>query len=242
MGYSFRLAARVILYASSHRQDNTYHGLCYTSRGALAGTRNSSMGPPHEGSIRRPIAPWANALTTELHLAPQWRWRLTKSSLSFFITGVRCGIRTGLWHFSRNSLFETVQERIAASFKHKITGTFLHELFGGLSWTTRPFPALNLTTAQGARCSSVVRAFVHCAMGRRIDPSWGGSIGPFSFQPVLHDWCNKDRGMCYPVCGMVHIKEPLLLIGKSSPCGGSGFPLFLYEWLFTICLTPYNRK
>ena len=27
------------------------------------------MGSPHEGSIRRPIAPWANALTTELHLA-----------------------------------------------------------------------------------------------------------------------------------------------------------------------------
>ena len=31
----------------------------------------------------------------------------------------------------------------------------------------------------------------------------------FSFQPVLHDWCNKGRGMCYSVCGMVHIKEPL---------------------------------
>ena len=31
---------------------STYHSLCYTSRGALAGTRNSSMGPPHEGSIR----------------------------------------------------------------------------------------------------------------------------------------------------------------------------------------------
>ena len=53
----FRLTARVLLYASSHRQDNTYHGLCYTSRGTLVGTRNSSMGPPHEGSIRRPIAP-----------------------------------------------------------------------------------------------------------------------------------------------------------------------------------------
>ena len=37
-------------------QDNTYHGLCYTSRGALAGARNSSMGLPHEGSIRRPTA------------------------------------------------------------------------------------------------------------------------------------------------------------------------------------------
>ena len=30
------------------------------------------MGPPHEESIRRPIAPWANALTTELHLAPKY--------------------------------------------------------------------------------------------------------------------------------------------------------------------------
>ena len=76
MGYSFRLTARVLLYAPSHRQNNTYHGLCYTSRGALAGTRNSSMGPLHEGSIRRPITPWANALTTELHLAPGWGMRM----------------------------------------------------------------------------------------------------------------------------------------------------------------------
>ena len=129
MGYSFRLAARVLLYAPSHKQDSTYHSLCYINRGALAGTRNSSMGPPpwridltthrtmsersyhgatsrfrffymhhptdrithttafvtpvvehwleqeiaqwvhpHEGSIWRPIAPWANALITELHL------------------------------------------------------------------------------------------------------------------------------------------------------------------------------
>ena len=62
IGYSYRLTVRVLLYAPSHRQDNTYHGLCYTSRGALAGMRNSSMGPPHEGSIWRPIAPWANVL------------------------------------------------------------------------------------------------------------------------------------------------------------------------------------
>ena len=42
-----------------------------------------------------------------------------------------------------------------------------------------------------------------------------------------HHWCNKGCGMYYPVCGMMHIKEPLLLIIKSSPCGGSGFPLSL---------------
>ena len=75
IGYSFRLTARVLLYAPSHRQDSTYHSLCYTSRGALAGTRNSSMGSPHEASIRRPIAPWVNTLTMELRLAPYWRMK-----------------------------------------------------------------------------------------------------------------------------------------------------------------------
>ena len=43
IGYSYRLTARVLLYAPSHRQDSTYHGLCYTSRSALAGMRNSSI-------------------------------------------------------------------------------------------------------------------------------------------------------------------------------------------------------
>ena len=40
IGYSYRLTARVLVYAPSHRQDNTYHILCYTSCGALAGTRS----------------------------------------------------------------------------------------------------------------------------------------------------------------------------------------------------------
>ena len=70
-----------------------------------------------------------------------------------------------------------------------------------------------------------------------VDP-----LSYFSFQPVLHDWCNKGRGMCYPVYGMVHIKEPLLLIDKSSLCGGSGFPFSLSEWSLTICLTSYNSR
>ena len=42
IAYSYRLIARVLLYAPSHRQDSTYHSLL-TSRGALAGKRNSSM-------------------------------------------------------------------------------------------------------------------------------------------------------------------------------------------------------
>ena len=88
----------------------------------------------------------------------------------------------------------------------------------------------------GARCSSVVRAFAHCAM---VVGSILHGVEPLSaISRSSHDWCNKCRGMCYPVCGMVHIKELLLLIEKSSPCGGSGFPLLLSEWSFNM--TPYN--
>ena len=39
----------------------------------------------------------------------------------------------------------------------------------------------------------MVRVFAHGAMGRRIDPSWGGPI------ELFHNWCNKGHGMCYPV-------------------------------------------
>ena len=99
-----------------------------------------------------------------------------------------------------------------------------------------------LHTLKGAgRSSEVERSLmVRWVVGsilHGVDP-----LSYFSFQPVLHDWCNKGRGMCYPVCGMVHIKEPLLLIDKSSLCGGSGFPFTLSEWSLTICLTPCNRR
>ena len=43
-GLLFSISSKFFLYALSHRQNNTYHAFGYTSRGALAGTRNSSMG------------------------------------------------------------------------------------------------------------------------------------------------------------------------------------------------------
>ena len=50
IGYSFRIAARVPLYAPSHRQEDTYHSFCYTIRGALDGMR-IALRAHHEGSI-----------------------------------------------------------------------------------------------------------------------------------------------------------------------------------------------
>ena len=83
----------------------------------------------------------------------------------------------------------------------------------------------------------MARAIAHGAMGRRIDPSWGGPIELFLVPAcALYDWCNKGHGMCYPVCDVVHIKEPLLLTGKSSPCGSSRILLSLSGHL------PYVRR
>ena len=48
--------------------------------------------------------------------------------------------------------------------------------------------------------------------------------------------------MYYPDFGMVYIKDPLLLIGKSSPIsGGSGFPLLLSEWSYARRYITVNK-
>ena len=49
-------------------------------------------------------------------------------------------------------------------------------------------------------------------------------VSRIPFQPVVHNWFIKGHGMYCSVYGKVHIKDPLLLIEKSSLCGGSGFP------------------
>ena len=113
IGYSFRLAARVLLYAPSHRQDSTYHGLCHTSRGALAGTRNSSMGPPHEGSIRRHTAPLANALPLSYVLLP------SRSVPKTCLNGV--GINQDYFQFSQQVYKTIVLSQLQALYNISFT-------------------------------------------------------------------------------------------------------------------------
>ena len=63
----------------------------------------------------------------------------------------------------------------------------------------------NVSTLGVGRSSEVE----HSLMVRWVVGSILHGVDPlsyFMFQPVLHDWCNKGCGMCYPVCGMVHIK------------------------------------
>ena len=54
----------------------------------------------------------------------------------------------------------------------------------------------------------------HVAMGRRIDSSWWTHLA------ISRSSHNSTTGMYYTVCGMMHIKEPILLIGmaKAGTC------------------------
>ena len=79
---------------------------------------------------------------------------------------------------------------------------------------------------------------------RRIDLSW------WTHWTISHSSQFSIAGITkamvctiYPVCGMLHIKDLLLLIRKNSPCSGSiRFPLLWSKRSFAICLMPYNHK
>ena len=134
-----------------------------------------------------------------------------------------------MWFFCISSARELELEDRQARLQHELR-----------EWMQNEGECCAVGTKGGAgRSSEVERSLmVRWVVGsilHGMDP-----LSNFSFQPVLHDWCNKGRGMCYPVCGMVHIKEPLLLIDKSSLYGSSAFPFSLSEWSLTIC--PYNRR
>ena len=91
-------------------------------------------------------------------------------------------------------------------------------------------------------CSGFLGVFANGVMGRRINTSWWTHCAVSRSSQCSTTGVTKAVG-CYPVCGMMHIKEPLLLIEKSSACSGDcRFPLSLSECFFTICMTPYNSK
>ena len=227
MGYSFWIASRVLLCTPSHRQDNTYHCICYTNRGALGWNENNSKGSSHEGSIRRPIAPRANALTAELHLAPRLKRRppryMTNTSSSKL--GGTCDLISNI-----TTVIVTLLRAV---------------LFGRESTNCRLLPDLQRTQHYSTReCSAhhLVQCYVVLA--------W--SISSHHFLKTLNTGSATNNEIItkntkFDILSgfwggfLVFICEGEKW-RKSSPCGGSGFPLSLTEWSFTIFPTPYNRK
>ena len=72
MGYSFRSAARDVLYAPSHRQDSTHHSIYKSSCGALGGMRNCLMCPTWGNDLMTDRTMSGHS-TTQLHLPPMFQ-------------------------------------------------------------------------------------------------------------------------------------------------------------------------
>ena len=67
------------------------------------------------------------------------------------------------------------------------------------------------------------RETAHGVMDFQINSSWW--FHWVILVPAVFHYYNKGHCICYPICGMVHIKDPLLLIGTNSLWSGrSGFP------------------
>ena len=113
-----------------------------------------------------------------------------------------------MWHLY---LFEDILEHInrKEKKKHKAASLFYVSIS---IW--------GQNVAQSIACPPLKRSVV----GSILLSGPSCSLGYFPFQPVVHNWFIKGRGMYCSVYGKVHIKDPLLLIEKSSLCGGSGFP------------------
>ena len=69
----------LLVYVPSHRQDST------ACRGAQE--RDIAQWVHHEGSIRRPIAQWVNALTTELSLSVSFIHQLVTVLVKYICSG-----------------------------------------------------------------------------------------------------------------------------------------------------------
>ena len=64
------------------------------------------------------------------------------------------------------------------------------------------------------------RGYIYSLCSRLLGQS---SLSYFPFRPGFHNWCIKLFGMYYLVCGIVHIKHPLLLIRVAHEEPAVGF-------------------
>ena len=109
-----------------------------------------------------------------------------------------------------------IRHRIKYNINHYIINILIRHYKLGCCHSSIP----ERDVAQSIACPPLKRSVV----GSILLSGPSCSLGYFPFQPVVHKWFIKGRGMYCSVYGKEHIKDPLLLIEKSSLCGSSGFP------------------
>ena len=124
------------------------------------------------------------------------------------------------------------------SLNEPYVSTHLFTLQSGARYLLSYFPNFSWErdVAQLIACPPLKRSVV----GSILLSGPSCSLGYFPFQPVVHNWFIKGRGMYCSVYGKVHIKDPLLLIEKSSLCGGS--VQLVNSTVHSLCICIFNVK
>ena len=90
--------------------------------------------------------------------------------------------------------------------------------------------------------TAVVRAFAHGAMGRGIDPSWGGPIELFLVPASAPELVKQRLWYVLSCLWDGAYKRTLAVNQKELSMWQQWVSCILSEWSFTKCLTPYNHK
>ena len=101
----------------------------------------------HEGSIKRPIAPWANALTTELHLAAPSRICLSWNGMLAALSSLTPTTLQDLGQMT-SPVLEWHSPSVPATFGD-INEISLHRLYRMQGWT---FQILSSTISKSNLC------------------------------------------------------------------------------------------
>ena len=114
---------------------------------------------------------------------------------------------------------------------HSLIHSFIHSLIHSFLFATHSFihSFIHLLTHIHSFSFAHSHSFIHSIIHIYSCMLTPNTIATCSCRSPTH-----SRG-CFTTGG-------LLLIDKSSLCGGSGFPFSLSEWSLTICLMPYNRR
>ena len=237
-GYSYRLTARVLLYATSHRQDNTYHGLCYTSRGALAGL-----------SIEILVSGWKSLIHSHTHsFLPPFRRLLIRSfshsvGLSFIYVvsqsvnrPVRHSVDQSLVFQSvrqfthlyvSQSVIHSINQLIFQCIRHlthlHISQSVIHSINQFVFQCIRQFTHLHISQSVIHSINQFVfqciRQFTHLHVSQ-VSDSLNQSVC-FSLYPSVHPSIRQsasdslNQSVCLSVCQSVH--RP-----TRQPWGGGG--------------------
>ena len=118
-GYSFPVSIKGS-FICTHREDSTYHGLGNTNCGALAGTRNNSMGPPRGIDLTTHLTMTGCSTRKHSHSLAVPQWLDSKTSVYNYILHNRKyshSLTVPQWLDSKTSVYNYILHNRKHSFQ-----------------------------------------------------------------------------------------------------------------------------